>query len=188
MPIGRKISEVRKAKKVSLEELGSMVGMGKSALSDLENDKQKTGPDPELVVRIANALDDETILSAYLTENPVFKSALPKFFPDLDRIVDHPSVIFTRLAKEMAEAQDACKVLADMFTEPDPKSIPGFDELFKNLMEQVVDVQRGIELLQFRLLAQKIMNKETRRGIYQQQDEKCQRKGYYANCPTGTEG
>ena len=48
----------------------------------------KRGADPNLILRIADALNDDSILVAYLENNPVYKAVIP---PRLPRTEQHPS-------------------------------------------------------------------------------------------------
>ena len=177
--LGRRISASRRNKNMNLDDLGALIGLSRSQLSIVERDLIKGGPDPELMVKISEALGDRSLLIAYLQNNPVYKSVIPQIFPDLNNIRRDPAIIFSRLRKEMREGCDACEVLEQIFENADPRKSVGFDAVFAAQMEQIIDVKRGIEILEVQLLESAIMTEEDHRSIYLAQDEKCVRKGHH---------
>ena len=177
--LGRRISASRRSKNMNLDDLGALVGLSRSQLSIVERDLMKGGPDPALMVKIADALGDRSLLIAYLQNNPVYQSVIPQIFPDLNNIRRDPAIIFSRLRKEMGEGMNACEILEQIFENAEPRKAVGFDEIFRAQMEQVVDVKRGIEILEVQLLAAAIMSEEDHRSIYRAQEEKCIRKGHH---------
>lgn len=81
MSIGRKIRNSRKTAGLTRNELASVVNMSPAAISKVELSLLKGGPSPDLVVRIADALNDNTILTTYLEANPVYQSIALKDCP-----------------------------------------------------------------------------------------------------------
>lgn len=179
MTLGEKISQARKKKGMTLDELGRIVGLGKSSLSGYENGTQKNGPDAHTLIRISEALDDDSILLAYLEDNPVYKAIIPRVFPDLNNIRRDPAIIFTRLAKEADEAREAALILAEVFSNADYRRVANFEELFKSKMEQVIDIKRAVEVLEFQLLASGVLTKDGLRDIYARQQKKCEEHGHH---------
>ncbi len=183
MTVGKKIQVSRKRQGMSCEELGSIVGLSGSSVWKLENDQLKGGPDPETVIRIAEALNDDSILLHYIENNPVYKHILPKIFPDLNNIRRDPAIIFTRLAGEAEEAMDAARIMAELFSNADPTTTPSFEAVFKAKMEQVVDIKRAVEILEFELLACGVITKQWLRDVYDRQQLKCETNGHHkAEC------
>jgi transcriptional regulator with XRE-family HTH domain len=179
MTIGQKITEARKRAGMTLEELGLAIGLGKSALSFLENDKLKGGPSAETVVNIARALGDQALLLFALQENPIYKAVIPQIFPDLNNILNDPSSIFRKLEEELEEALEASKIIARELCHADPKSNPRFREVFMANMEQILDVMRGGEILFLKLIAAEIMTQEDRMELHDRQQAKCERNGHH---------
>lgn len=177
--LGQAIVEARKTKGIRAAELAVAVGLSPPAISSIENDQLKGGPDAALVVKIADFLGDRSLLITYLQNNPVYQSVIPQIFPDLNNIRRDPAIIFSRLRKEMREGCDACEVLEQIFENADPRKSVGFDAVFSAQMEQIVDVKRGIEILEVQLLAAAIMSEDEHRAIYRAQEEKCIRKGHH---------
>ncbi|MHB1051369.1 MAG: helix-turn-helix transcriptional regulator [Bacteroidota bacterium] len=177
--LGQKIEEARKRRGMKQDELGLLLNLSKSSISKIENDELKGGPDPETVVRTAAILRDDSILFFYLESNPVYSAVLPKVFPDLNRIRTEPAVIFTKVAHEAEEAKEAAMILSEIFMRPEPRTMPGFDGIFKAKMEQLLDVKRAVEILEFQLLAAEIMTKEMLQDIYDSQQAKCEDRGYH---------
>lgn len=177
MTFGEKITESRKRKGIKMEALAAAIGKSMPTVSGYENNRNL--PDPETVVSIAEALGDESILLFYLENNPVYKAVLPKVFPDLNSIKTDPSIIFNRVANEAEEAMEAAKIMGQIFSNANPRRASDFDETFKAKMEQILDVKRAVEILEFQLLASGIMTKDLHKQIYEAQQEKCIRKGHH---------
>lgn len=66
MPIGKRIAEMRRARKITQQELSNRSGVDYNTLRKIETEKTKN-PSPELIERIANALD---IQASRLLEDP----------------------------------------------------------------------------------------------------------------------
>lgn len=179
MTVGKKILEVRKSKNITGEALGELIGLSKSAIWKIENDLLKGGPDPDTVIRIAEALCDDTILLHYIETNPVYQHILPKIFPDLNNIRRDPAIIFTRLMGEAKEAMDASEIMAGIFSNADPTRTPNFDETFKKKMEQIVDIKRAVEILEFELMASGVITKQWLQEVYDRQQRKCEDHGHH---------
>lgn len=177
--VGKSISAARRRKNMTLDDLGPLVGLSRSQLSIVERDRLKGGHDAEVVVKIAEVLGDTRILMAYLEHNPVLRAFIPNIFKPLNHIRTDVAIVLGRLRKEMSEAMDAIEVMEEMFSNADPQACVQFIEIFKAKMQQVIDVKRGIEILELQLLADQIMDEVLRRQIYQEQDEKCVRKGHH---------
>lgn len=161
------------------EELGVLIGHSKNLISLIERDALKGGPDPETVVKIADALNDRTILTTYLELNPVYRSIIPKIFPDLNRIKTDPAIIFSRFADEAEEAVQAARILAQIFSNAAPSEHPNFCEVLRAKLEQIVDVQRCAEILFLQLIAVNVLSETDRCEIHAQQQQKCIEHGHH---------
>ncbi len=179
MTIGKKIRISRKTRGMTRDHLAGVIGISGAAMSKVELDQLKGGPSPELVIKIADALCDDSILIYYIENNPVYQRILPKIFPDLNNIRIEPAVIFTRLAREAEECRDAADLMAEIFSNKDPTRVPMFEETFKAKMEQIVDVKRAVEILEFQLLAAAIIDKDWLDSIYRNQQQKCIDHGHH---------
>lgn len=179
MTIGEKIRSSRKSKGLRGEDLGAAVGLTKNQISVIENDQLKGGPDPEVVVRIAEALNDQSILLHALQENPIYKEIIPRIFPGLNNIKREPSAVFVKLAEELGEAQEASGILARIFSHAEPETTPNFRETFLKNLEQILDVMRGAEELFLVLIDCGIMSVEDRREVHARQQLKCEERGHH---------
>lgn len=190
MTFGEMVTEIRKERRMTQEELGNVINLSKSAVWKIENDDLKGGPDPQTVIILSTALASERILFKYLEDNPVYNAIIPKVFPDLNNIRRDPAIIFTRLAREAEEARDAALSLAEVFSNADPYRVPGFEDTFRTKMEQIVDIKRCAEILEFQLVAAGILNQSGLRQIYAEQQAKCEANGHHIpeQQRTGTEG
>ena len=179
MGFGNKVHESRKLFGISGEELGRRVGISKAVISRIENDSLKGGPSPDVVVKIANELNDHSILLHYLEENPVYRAIIPRIFPDLNNIRRDPAIIFSRFAAEAGEAMEAARILAQIFSNANPEKTPNFEKVFKANMEQIVDVQRCAEILFIGLIHAGVMTDVDQRDIYAKQQQKCIENGHH---------
>jgi transcriptional regulator with XRE-family HTH domain len=179
MTIGQKITEARKRAGMTLESLGQAIGLGKSALSSMENDQLKGGPSSEVIVKIAMALGDQSLLLFALQENPIYKAVIPQIFPDLNNIKNDPSTIFVKLEEELGEALEASKIISRLLCHADPSSNPNFRATFMANMEQILDVMRGGEVLFLKLIESGIMTHEDRLELHDRQQKKCEDHGHH---------
>lgn len=177
--LGEKITAARKRNKVTLDELGPRVGMSKANLSVIENNGLKNGPDPSTLIRISEALNAPEILIHHCDTCPVRQHIMLKLFPDLNRIKRDPLAVATRLRKEMMEGAQALENLIERYSDIDPKSAPDYQEVFEREMEQVIDVKRGIEILEFELLLSGLHTREELDRVYEHQQQKCIEHGHH---------
>jgi transcriptional regulator with XRE-family HTH domain len=190
MTLGEMISDTRKSRGMKQDELARTIGLSAPALSGIENDSLKNGPDPQLVIRIADALACESILYKYIEDNPVYRAIIPKVFPDLNNIRTEPAVIFNKVAREADEARLAALELGEIFGNADPRRVPDFENKFKSNMQQIVDIKRCVEILETQLIASHIINQSGLLQIYAEQQAKCEANGHHIpeQQRTGTEG
>ncbi len=179
MTIGEKIKNSRLAAKITRDALASAISLSPAAVSKIENNDLKNGPSPEIVIQIAEVLDDTSILLHYLETNPVYRAIIPRIFPELNNIKKEPAIIFGRFAREAEEAKHAAEILQEIFSNAEPHHAPNFEEVFKANLEQIVDVQRCAEILFTGLIAAGIMTEEERRDVHDRQQAKCERNGHH---------
>jgi transcriptional regulator with XRE-family HTH domain len=179
MTIGKKIAASRKKKGLTCEALGHAVGLSASAISKIENDKFAGGPAPEMVIKIAAALDDRGILLHYLRVNPVYQEVIPPIFSELNCIKTDPSAVLEKLEEEQTESLEAIRILKRMFTHVDPLSLPNARETILACLEQVLDPMRGTEIAFMRLIEAGIITEADRTEIHRRQQAKCERNGHH---------
>lgn len=179
MPLGSKITEARKRKKMTLEALGAEVSLAKSTLSGYENDSLKCSPEPSTLIRISDALEAPEILIHHCETCPIRQHIMLKLFPDLNNIRRDPAIIVSRLRKEMIEAADAAERLAERYSDVNFRNRPDYRETFEREMEQIIDVKRGIEILEFELLLSGLHTQEDMDKIYERQQRKCEEHGHH---------
>ena len=177
--LGSKITAARKAKGMILDELGAAIGMSKANLSNIENDGTKNGPDSRTLIRIAEALDSIEILIHHCDSCPVRQHIMLKKYPDLNNIRTDPAVIAARLAKEMNEGAAALTRLMERFSDKDFKNRPDYMHVFVEEMEQVIDVERGIEILKFELIRSGLHTKDDMKAVEDHQQAKCIEHGHH---------
>lgn len=179
MTIGEKIKAARKKRGWTLEQLGGEVAVGISTLSDYENDKTKNGPDLDIVCRIADALNDISILTHHCQSCPVRQMAFIKQFPDLNNIQTHPAIITNKLRIELEEAVAALNRFSELLMDADFRSKPGYMEEFEKAMEQVIDAERAIEIVKLELVLSGTHSSLDLKRVYEAQQVKCIAHGHH---------
>lgn len=177
--IGSVLKAARKKRGWTLEQLGDAVGFTKGTLSSYENDNTKGGPDTDTLCKIADSLNDLSILVSHCQSCPVRRHIFLKQFPDLNNIRRDPAIIATRLRKEMSEAVEALDRLAERFSDADFKSRTDYMEVFEREMEQVVDAERAIEVLKFELVISGVHSSADLQKVYANQQAKCIANGHH---------
>lgn len=179
MRTGEKIKNARKKAGTTALKLAEHLGISKSAMSVIESDDLKNGVAPITLVKIAAYLNDLTILDDYCQACPVRQHLFIKQFPDLNNIRRDPAIIAGRLRKEMVEAQEAAERLAERYSDRDFRSRPGFQADFDHDMEQIVDVQRAIEILKFELVLSGSCSGSDLQRVHARQQQKCESHGHH---------
>lgn len=179
MSLGKRIVEARKAKGMSQLELAAKVGLTGASISVLENDGLKAGPDPTTLIRIAEALGCVEILIHHCDLCPIRQHIMLKQYPDLNNIRTDPAVIAARLAKEMTEGAAAATRLMERFSDKDFQSRPDYMAVFVREMEQVIDVERGIEIMKFELIRAGWHTQDDMKLVAEHQQQKCIEHGHH---------
>lgn len=177
--LGQIIRESREKRGMRGEDLATAIGVSKTQISAIERDTLVHGPSASMMVQIAEALNDRSLLISYLENNPVYQSVIPQIFPALNNIRRDPAIIFTRFAAEAREAAEAASILAEIFSNAEPHRTPNFCEVLKAQLEQVVDVQRCAEILFVQLIAAGVIDEADRCDIHDRQQRKCVEKGHH---------
>ena len=177
--LGQFIREAREKRGMRGEDLAIAIGVSKNHISAIERDLLVHGPAADMMVQISDALNDRSLLIAYLEHNPVYQSVIPQIFPALNNIRRDPAIIFTRFAAEARESAEAASILAEIFSNAEPHRTPNFCEVLKAKLEQVVDVQRCAEILFVQLIAAGVIDEADRCDIHDRQQRKCIEKGHH---------
>lgn len=183
--IGDVIKRARNKRGWSLDQLGEVVGLTKGTLSGYENGQPKSY-DPDTLCKIADALNDISILTHHCQSCPVRNMAFIKQFPELNNIRRDPAIITARLRKEMTEAAEALDSLSELFSDVDFRARPDHKEVFERAMEQVIDAERCIEILKFELIISGTAGSLDLQKIYKTQQAKCIAHGHHK--PEAEEG
>ncbi len=179
MTIGQKIKEVRKRKGLSGAELGGLVGTSKSYISKIETDSIKGGPEPEILIKLSEALDDRTILVHALMENPICQMIIPRAFAPLNNINDNPSAVLAKLREELAEAIEAADILSRIFSVKEPQNTPNYKETLLANCEQILDTCRCVEEMFAKFKESGAMTEEDHLEIRIRQQAKVERNGHH---------
>jgi transcriptional regulator with XRE-family HTH domain len=179
MTIGTKIRRSRKGKTLSGEELAVAIGMSPGAVWKIENDMLKGGPSPDILIKIADALGDQSILVYALLHNPICQRIIPRAFTPLNNINKNPSAILTKLQEELEEAIEASKILSRVFSHAEPASTPNFKEVLFSNLEQLLDVQRNVEEAFARLKGCGALSEEEHLELHVRQQAKVERNGHH---------
>jgi transcriptional regulator with XRE-family HTH domain len=179
MTLGEKIKVARKAKSLSGEDLAKAIEMSPGAVWKIENNMLKGGPSPEILIKIADALEDRSILTYALMHNPICKRIIPRAFTPLNNIKTDPSAILTKLQEELEEAIQAAKILSRVFSHADPASTPNFKEVLFSNLEQLLDVQRNVEEAFGNLKTIGALSEEEHLELHIRQQAKVERNGHH---------
>ena len=177
--LGKKISEARKKRGLSQQQLGQLAGLAQNAVSLLESDSYKGSPAPQTLIRISDALTSPEILIHHCESCPVRRHVTLKLFPDLNNIRRDPAIVATRLRREMVEAAEALDRMSERFSDADYRNQSDFLPKFEADMEQVIDVKRGIEILEFELLLSHAVSTKDMADVYESQQRKCEQHGHH---------
>lgn len=177
--LGEKITASRKRRGMTQQQLADVVGLTGASISAYENDGLKNGPDPATLIKISEALNAPEILIHHCDTCPVRQHIMLKLFPDLNNIRRDPAVIISRLRKEMLEAAEAADRLGERYSDANFKARPDYREVFEREMEQIIDVKRGIEILEFELLLSGLHTRDDLDRVYERQQRKCEEHGHH---------
>ena len=176
--IGEKIRAERKKNGLTARELADKIGTTEATISRLE--RGITPPSPEIVLKISEVLGkSESILFAYMDDNPIFRAIIRLVFPELNNIrKEIPSVLMT-VIQEAREAIDAADEQLKVFLHLDFAEKPNFYEQLSKNLEQLLDVKRAIEEYERRLILEKILSFGDLSGVYENQQAKCEANGHH---------
>ena len=177
--LGDIIKKARNKRGWSLDQLGDAVGLTKGTLSGYENGQPKTY-DPDTLCKIADSLNDLSILAHHCQSCPVRNHMFIKQFPELNNIRRHdPSIIANKLRIELEEAAASLNRLSERFIDADFKTQPDYMAVFVKEMEQVIDAKRCIEILEYELVLGGTHSSADLKKVYDRQQEKCIERGHH---------
>lgn len=179
MRLGEKIKTSRKTAGVTRESMAEHLGVSPAAVSKIENDELKFGPTPETLIKIADALGDQSILIYALLNNPICQRIIPRAFAPLNNINDNTSAILAKLREELEEAIQSVDILSRDFSVKSPESIPAFKETLFAKLEQILDVTRCVEELFDRLKVCGVLTDEEHLEIHIRQQAKVEAHGHH---------
>jgi transcriptional regulator with XRE-family HTH domain len=179
MDIGERIQRARKKTGINGAVLGKSVGLSGQAISKIEKNELKRGPDPRTLIRIADALNAPEILLHHCDQCPIRQHIMLRHYPELNNIRKDPASIVAKMRKEMQEAIEAADELGEKYLKVDFKNDPDYMDTFKHAMEQILDVERVIETLKFELVLNQIHTQDEVQQVIAQQQKKCERNGHH---------
>jgi transcriptional regulator with XRE-family HTH domain len=151
MTLGQKIRESRRARRMTQQAVADLAAISRPTLVELEKDVRK--PADEVVIRLADALEDPTVLTHRCAVCPVREAALFRLLPGLNNLRrDGPAAVAVRVKGEMVEAMEDLDRLIDCMGDLDLARRADYRDVYKQAMQQVIDVKRGIETLEFEFL------------------------------------
>jgi transcriptional regulator with XRE-family HTH domain len=179
MTLGKKIKEARKSAGITRDDLADMIGFSPAAVTKIESDGLKFGPAPDTLIKIADALGDQSILVYALMHNPICQRIIPRAFVPLNNINDNPSAILAKLHEELEEAKDATEILSRIFSVKEPQNTPNYKETLLTNLEQILDVSRCVEEMFSRLKECDAMTEEEHLEVRIRQQAKVERNGHH---------
>ena len=152
MTLGKQIIIARKKAGMRAYELASRIDRSTAVMSDIENDKLKGSVSPDLLISIADALNAPEILLQHCRECPVRQHVLRQHCPESNHILNDPTSIISKMRKEIQAAINVVTDLSEQSLKVDFEAKPECQDSFSMMMEQVLDVERGIDALKFELV------------------------------------
>lgn len=169
--------------KKTLKEAAMDIGIGISTLHDAE---RSAAPSPALLIRAAEAYNDTSLLVSHCEACPIRQAALLRVFPDLDNVRKDPAIIVARIRQEMAEALKQLDRLAEDMSTLDFSTRESYRKTWAGKLDQLMDVERGIEMLKHELVNQGMHTIAEIKSAEAANQAKCEARGYCRK--TGTEG
>ena len=147
MTIGETISAARKRKNVTLENLGCQVGLMKSSLSAIENDKLKKPLDHGILIKNCE-------------QCPVRQHIMRNYYPELRLFRKDPEIITKRLFIEMQKAVDIAEELSETYLNVCSTNDPEYRKAFNQVIEQILRVESAVETLKFEMILNRLCTLE----------------------------
>lgn len=179
MTLGEKITAARKAAGMTLEDLGNVIGMSKANLSVIENSGLQNGPGVLVLIKIAKALADPTILSHYCDACPVRGEIFIKKFPTLNNINTDPTVIAMKVKQELGEGIEALTPLLDKMLTKNFAKDPEYQTVLEQSMVQIIGTARALEILKEQYMLMNILTPEKLQEIIKRQQSHCEQQGHH---------
>lgn len=178
------LREARKKAGLSLAAAAVELGKTKSALHRAETGQ--TPPEDELLIRASRRYKALGLLQSSCLQCPLRTEIMVQLFPELNNIRRDPLAVAARLKQELIEAVRATDRLVERMSDVDFASQPAYRDAWAKEYEQLVDVERGIEILRTELILQGAHTLEEVMSVHESQQAKCEAHGHHK--PTGTEG
>lgn len=164
--VGKAICAARKRKKVTLEMLGARVGVVKSSLSAIENDRLKKPLNCDTINRIADVLDAPEILLQQCLQCPTRQHIIKTYYPELKVLRNDPALILGRLRQEMQKAIEAAEELGVSYLKADSLNDRDYRTAFNEVVERIFNVEKVVDSLKFELMLSQFGSlKEVRRAM-----------------------
>ncbi|MDD3814284.1 MAG: helix-turn-helix transcriptional regulator [Desulfocapsaceae bacterium] len=180
MELGKRIKTTRKNQGITLGNLSSATGVGASTLSKYENSRAKYIPYINDLCKIAEHLNDFTILTDLCCSCPVRKNIISKQFPDQKNPQHNLSFIAARLREEMVETISTIDHLSELFPETNFKALRNHKIEVLTNMELVVETKRRIDILVFELILSGIFTPtDLQNAQHSRQQEQCAANDYH---------
>lgn len=179
MSLGKKITDSRKAKNMTLDDLGAAIGMSKANLSVIENDNTQNGPAVATLIRISKALGDPSILSYFCDSCSIRQEIFIKKFPALNNINTDPTVIALKVKQELSEGIDALAPLLEKMMTKDFAKCPEYQQVLEQSMVQIIGTARALEILKEHYMLANILTPEKLQEIIKRQQTHCEQQGHH---------
>ena len=157
MTPGQAVKSARRKKGWTQERLGKEVGLAQATISALEHDECNSRLDSQVLIKVAQALDDQTVLVQHCEQCPVRLHLLKKHFSFLEDRRQDLASIASQLREEMGKAYSALDELAEVVSDADFRERSEDREQVRLLFEQIREIERGIGILRFQMMLDKLI-------------------------------
>ena len=186
--IGTKIVEARKRNGMRQDELATLIGLTPPSLWAYENNKLKKNPDPQTLIRIAEALGDTSILSHYCELCPIRNKIFIRRFPELNNINTNPTVIVMKVKQELAEGIAALEPLVAKMLTKDFTACPEYQGVLEESLVQVMGTAQSLDILVHQFLIAGIISPVTVKKSLRRLQEWCEHRGHHLPDKSDTVG
>jgi transcriptional regulator with XRE-family HTH domain len=152
MTLGQIVKEARKSKGWTQKQLGQEAGLGQATISALEHDDLGSRLDAQTLIRIAEALNDISILAHHCETCPIRVHLFEKRFGALKGQRQDLAALVMQLGQEMVTAVKVLEELGRIVATEDFATSDQEREKARRLFGQISEIERGIGILRFQMV------------------------------------
>jgi len=182
MTTGSILKRARKRANITLRELGELVNMSASQLSNIENDQIANPLGPEEMVKASDAVKDRQMLTEYCNCCSIRSRIIVKKFPPLNNIRRGSLVAMLKVSQKTSSLAERLPHMINKLLAPDFRQDPEFMEHRNDTVLLLLDLIRGLGICLDEMQAENILNADELVVLKDMQQRLCEEKGYHKPC------